>query len=266
VGCITASKELTFGLESLLGKRLIVAPDLPKRLKHILPQTDFQSMVSGEQVTVARKNMKAVSNQSWTVPMIWASNEFPDYSDNSGSVSRRLVVFKFLNLVAERDTKLKEKIIKGELASILIRCIRAYRAKVVEVGAQDFWKCVPQALIDERNAVKEEANYLQKFLANGSSACQVIHQAGACTSLMELEKAFSQFMENDMKKPGSIGTDFFPIKNAGFTMQKLHICKVCGWKASKSECGEHYDPQNRAKRLSVMDMAIVRSPLLDQSC
>jgi hypothetical protein len=229
-------------------------------------------MVSGEQVTVARKNQKAVSNQDWKIPMIWASNEFPDYSYTSGSVSRRLVVFKFLNLVAERDTKLKEKIIKGELASILIRCLRAYRAKVAEVGARDFWSCVPQALIDERNAVKEEINYLQKFLANGSSTCQVIHQAGACTSLMDLERVFSEFMENDMKKSGCIGSDFYPIKAAGFKMQKLHICKVCGLKASKLECnrkdtkfGPHYDDQNRAKRLVVMDMSIVRSPLLDQS-
>ena len=262
VGCITASKELTFGLEALLDKRLIVAPGLPQRLKHILPQTDFQSLVSGEQMTVARKNLKALSTADWKTPMIWAANQFPDYSDNSGSVSRRLVVFKFLNLVAERDTQLKEKIIKGELVSILIRCILAYRAKVLEVGARDFWSCVPQALIDERNAVKEESNYLQKFLANGSSACQVVHEPGATTTLMELEKAYTLYMEKDEQKTNCvIGADHFPIKNAGYMMLKVHFCKICGLKASKSACGDHYDARNRCKRVCILDMSIVKAPL-----
>jgi hypothetical protein len=263
VGCITASKEATFGLESLIGKRLVQAPDLPKRLRPILAQTDFQSLVSGEQVTVARKNQKAISNQNWTVPMVWAANQFPeDYTDASGSVSRRLVVFKFLNLVAERDTQLKEKIIKGELVSILIRCILAYRAKVLEVGARDFWSCVPQALIDERNAVKEEANYLQKFLANGSSACQVVHEPGATTTLMELEKAYTLYMEKDEQKTNCvIGADHFPIKNAGYMMLKVHLCKICGLKASKSACGDHYDARNRCERVCILDMSIVKAPL-----
>jgi len=267
VGCLTANKEAIFGLESLISKRLVQAPDVPLKMKPILDQTIFQSMVSGEAVSVARKNLKALADRAWTVPLIFAGNAFPeDYNDASGSISRRFVVFKFLNLVTDRDAHLKRKILETELVTILLRCIRAYRAKVVEIGSREFWDCVPRTLLKEREAVKKESNYLQRFLADGSSSWQVIHQPGAMTTLQELGKVFSEFMEVDIHRPGCIGSDYFPIKDAGFIMKSVQMCKYispegvpCGKKATVANCGEHFNKQNRSQLVCILDMALVRA-------
>ena len=127
VGVITATQEQQFGLESLCQKRLIMIPDLPKKFGKIINQSDFQSMVTGEGVSVARKNKTAISDQDWTVPMLRAGNYLPDYNDNSGSISRRLVVFLFSVLITARNTALKDTIIRDELVTLMIRCMVRYR-------------------------------------------------------------------------------------------------------------------------------------------
>ena len=100
-GAITSNTEKTYGLEALENKRIITIPDLPAGFGKIISQGDFQSMLSGESVSVARKYKTAIANKPWTVPMIGAGNFLMDYKDSSGSLSRRLVVFPFLNLVPD---------------------------------------------------------------------------------------------------------------------------------------------------------------------
>jgi phage/plasmid-associated DNA primase len=119
VGVITATQEAVFGLEALFQKRLILIPDMPEKFSKKLNQSDFQSMITGEGVNIARKNKTAVSDVDWTTPILGAGNYLPDYKDNSGSISRRMVVFKYDKLVAEPDTQLKEKIVNTELAFII---------------------------------------------------------------------------------------------------------------------------------------------------
>jgi phage/plasmid-associated DNA primase len=217
-------------------------------------------MVSGEGISIARKNAKAISNREWKTPMVWAGNNFPeDYNDNAGSVSRRLVMALFLNKVDARDTQLKAKILETELPTVLLRCIFAYRAKVTEIGSRDFWKCMPKALRDAQEEVKQESNPLANFLANGSSRCQILHEEGAVTPLIDLGKAYSNYMEYDMKKLKQvIGSDFFPIKAAGFTMNRVNLCKTCGKPADAKTCGAHYSQLNRAQRMCILGMRILK--------
>ena len=107
VGVITATQEAQFGLESIYQKRLVLIPDIPKKFSKIVNQCDFQSMITGEQVSVARKNKTAVSDRDWTAPLLGAGNHLPDYNDNSGSISRRLVVFIFNALITTLNTTKK---------------------------------------------------------------------------------------------------------------------------------------------------------------
>jgi phage/plasmid-associated DNA primase len=193
--------------------------------------------------------------------MVWAGNNFPsDYNDNSGSVSRRLVMALFLNLVNDRDTQLKANIIETELTTVMLRCMFAYREKCAEIGSRDFWKCMPKALRDAQDEVKQESNPLANFLANGSSYYQIIHEELAVTTLVDLSKAYSNYMEFDMKKPKQVlGTDFYPIKAAGFAMNKINMCKNCKKPADRKLCGEHYNHLNRAKRMCILGMRILKN-------
>lgn len=262
IGVITASKEDKFGLESLYDKRAIAIPDLPKRFSTILNQTDFQSMVTGEPVSISRKNLKAISNKDWRAPIYAAGNFLPDYPDASGSVSRRLVVFPFQTLVKERNTQMKRSIIETELPSIIFRCLFRYHNKVVTFPTQDFWSSIaPEALRTVQSEVIESTSFLANFLANGDNYYQVLYVKDAICSLDDLNHAFSMHMKHNHKiVQATIGNDRFPIKAAGFLQTKLKICKVCDSESSRTTCGNHYDSKNRSNKVVFVNMEIKKKP------
>lgn len=261
VGCISSNMEKTFGLHSLHDKRLVQVPDIPRNIDQVLNQTDFQSMVSGEGVSIARKNEKAVSNKPWKVPMIWAGNQIPKYIDASGSVARRAVMFLFKQLINSRDSCLKAKILETELITVMLRCIFAYRTycDVIKHGV-DFWASMPESIREAREEVREETNSLANFLANGSRYCQIVFDESAVTTMEAFGKAYSNYMEFEMKKPGqTVGSDHHPFAARKFIVTKVYICKVCEKRASSETCGDHYNGgNNRTRLVTIKNMLMVK--------
>jgi hypothetical protein len=116
---------------------------------------------------------------------------------------------------------------------------------------------MPKVLRKAQDQIKKDTNPLTNFLANGSGFVQVIHEEGVVTTLEQLNKAYSNWMEFDMKKPRqTIGSDYFPITHAGYTMKSVNICKLCGKKSSKKTCGAHYNSDNRTKRMCILNMRL----------
>ena len=62
-------------------------------------------MISGESTSVPEK-YKTAKAYDWSVPGIMAGNRTPEYEDNQGSISRRLIVFIFNKTVEKGDTQL----------------------------------------------------------------------------------------------------------------------------------------------------------------
>jgi hypothetical protein len=258
VGHITATHEPLFGLEALHTKRLILIPDLPKNFHLLVNQSDFQSMVSGEGVSVARKNKVAQNNIDWTVPLFAAGNYLPSYCDNSGSLSRRLVVFPFVNKVETTDTNLEQKIIANELFCLLYRCILRYWICVKKNKGKEFWTFAPTILHTMRQEIKSDSNFLARFLQDGDDYYQIIHQEGAVTSIEDLGRAYSNHMKFTHKKDReTLSSDHFPIKNAGFIIKTISICKVCGLQLSSATCGAHYNIKNRTQKIRIIGMKIL---------
>ena len=223
-----------------------------------MKQSDFQSILSGETVSIARKNKTAVNELEWTVPMIGAGNYLPDYKDSSGSISRRLAVFLFVNLVQDKNTLLDQAVIDSELVTVMLRCIFSYRSMCARVSGKEFWSHVaPREMIEQQESVKEETNHLANFIQNGSPYYQISHESGAITKWEDLEKAYCNHMRIDHKiEKQRIGEDHFPIKNAGFTIARDNLCKTCHGRHLKELCGEHYDSRNRYCRVTVHGMKI----------
>jgi hypothetical protein len=257
-GTITATHEQNFGLEALYQKRLVVVPDMPKNFSKIVNQSDFQSMCSGEGVSIARKNKTAITSENWTVPIVFAANYLPDYSDHSGSVSRRLVVFLFNQLIESRNTMLKEEIIQKELVTVIVRCITAYRRITAQKASVDFWnKIAPSALREIQAETKAETNPLANFLRNGDNFYQVVKHDASVTPLSELEKAFSNHMRiNHKVEKAKLGSDYHPLRNEGYKIECIHLCKECHQKSNKATCGSHYNKANRYKKVVVSGMMI----------
>jgi phage/plasmid-associated DNA primase len=152
--------EEKFGLSSIYQANLFIGPEIKHDFR--IDQAEFQSLISGEEIQIARKNKNAVTIQ-WDVPGILAGNETPGFSDNSGSILRRLMLFKFGRQVSDGDARLGEKLAK-EIGAIMQKCIWAYIEAVAEYGDKLIWKVVPKQFLDWREEIEGQLHTLVGFM------------------------------------------------------------------------------------------------------
>ena len=204
--------EKKFGLESIHDGFMFISPEIKGDMA--LEQSEFQSLVSGEDMSIARKNKTAVS-LTWNVPGILAGNEVPHWRDNSGSVLRRLMTWNFGRQVAEADPHLDEKL-DEEMGAILCKCVRAYLDYAQKYSDQDIWNVVPRYFLDIQNQVAMVTNTLQHFLASE----KVIYGAGLFCPQKQFVTTFNQHcQENNLGRP-RFNPDFY----AGpFSSRKLDV-------------------------------------------
>lgn len=162
VGTLSNNVEKKFGLSAIKDNFLFIAPEVKGDLA--LEQAEFQSIVSGENVSVAVKNKTAVSIE-WTVPGVLGGNEVPNWKDNSGSVLRRILTWNFTKQVRDADPQLDKKLEK-EMPIILLKCVRGYLDYVKKYGNRDIWKVVPQYFMNIQRQVAMVASTLHNFLAS----------------------------------------------------------------------------------------------------
>ena len=160
VGVLSNNIEKKFGLSALSDKFMFVGPEIKGNLA--MEQSEFQSLISGEDIQVAEKH-KIAKSIVWSVPGMLAGNEVPNYVDNAGSISRRLMVFKFDKKVRKGDTRLGKKLSK-ELTYIIQASNRGYQNAVNIYGEQDIWSCVPEYFKKTKDSMAENTNALMNFL------------------------------------------------------------------------------------------------------
>jgi len=149
IGTLGNNCEKTFGLQSLLGKFCWYCLELKKNFQ--LDQAQFQSMVSGEDVSIAIKNHAAQTMQ-WRAPGLLCGNESPGWLDAGGSIARRLAIFNFkFGVRAEHSrTNMTENIRSQELATLILKANCAYLWKCKKSRGQDIWKLLPQYFQKQR--------------------------------------------------------------------------------------------------------------------
>jgi len=155
--------ERKFGLSSIVDGHMFIAPEVKGDL--CLEQAEFQSLVSGEDVSIARKYEKAMSIK-WNVPGILGGNEVPNWKDNSGSVLRRILPWNFGIVVQDKDKdpNMAQKLDK-EIATILLKCVRGYLEYSQKYSDQDIWSVVPAYFKSVQNQVAMVTNSLRNFLS-----------------------------------------------------------------------------------------------------
>ena len=160
VGTLSNNIEKKFGLSAIKDGFMFIAPEVKGDLA--LEQAEFQSMVSGEDVSIAVKNKTAMSFE-WKVPGILGGNEGPNWKDNSGSVLRRILTWNFSKQVKDADPQLDEKL-NAELPIILLKCIRGYLDYSNKYKNKDIWRVVPEYFHKIQKQVAMVASSLHNFL------------------------------------------------------------------------------------------------------
>jgi ABC-type molybdenum transport system ATPase subunit/photorepair protein PhrA len=152
--------EKKFGLDSINGGLMFVSPEIKGDLQ--LEQAEFQSMVSGESMSIARKNKSALSLQ-WLTPGILGGNEIPNWKDNSGSIMRRIVCWSFLKAVTAVDENLDNNL-HEEIPTILCKSVRAYLDYSQKYGRRGIWEVLPSYFKVIQMQVALATNSLHNFL------------------------------------------------------------------------------------------------------
>ena len=160
VGTLSNNIEKKFGLSAIKDAFMFIAPEVKGDLA--LEQAEFQSMVSGEDISVAAKNKTAVSIE-WKVPGVLGGNEVPNWKDNSGSVLRRILTWNFSKQVKDADPQLDEKLHR-ELPIILLKCVRGYLEYSKKYRDKDIWNVVPEYFKKIQKQVAMVASSLHNFL------------------------------------------------------------------------------------------------------
>lgn len=195
VGTLSNNGEKKFGLSALYNKFAFVAPEVKENCS--LEQSEFQSMISGEVVSVAEK-FKTAKSVKWTASSVWAGNQVPGYSDNSGSISRRLIVFEFINTVLHANTQLG-KLLRAEIPLLIQKGNMAYLEAVNNHGTKDLWdNVIPEYFSRTSANVQEQSNSLVAFL-NSTHVC--LTDKESITQHDAFIDAFNNFVRlNNMQK------------------------------------------------------------------
>jgi len=162
-GCISNQVEKGFGLQPLLHTLSWFAVDVDGNC--CLARTDLQSMITGETVSVARKNLVAQVVPHWKSPGMMAGNELPGYKDKSGSISRRFLVFEWMVSVQDPDTQLEFSLAR-EVPLIIIKANRAYKVARDRYGKSGIWSkgVLPKYFIETQKNLKSTTNSLSAAL------------------------------------------------------------------------------------------------------
>lgn len=214
VGCLSNNVERKFGLSAFHDKFLFVAPEIKSDL--VLEQAEFQSMCSGEDITINTKFQKAYS-KCWTTPGVLAGNEVPGWCDNAGSIQRRIILFDFHKQVTAGDARLGDKL-ETELPKVLVKCNRAYLEAVRAWGDANIWTVVPEYFKNTRDSLAQQTNVVEGFLGSGDV---VFGEAMFCP-MEEFKLALKAFVQQNNYKAIKLTWDVFrgPLEKYNITKKR----------------------------------------------
>ena len=189
VGVLANNCDTKYALSGFVDKFLFIGPEIKGNLG--LEQAEFQTIISGE-ATGINKKYKDPSSVEWDVPGIIAGNQPPNYQDNQGSISRRLVIFEFIKKVVHGDPQLHKKLQK-ELPSIMLKCNKAYLEARNKYGTKLLSdNILPDYFKRTRNLMAEETNPFYSFL----NSDEVIYGEDLYIPKKMLIEAFKEFCKS----------------------------------------------------------------------
>lgn len=182
VETIANNLQKGFGLENIYNNgRTLACRCMEVKHDFALDQAQLQSMISGEPVSIQRKNQAALS-VIWKIPIMLAGNECAKWINNSDSITRRMILAFFERKVPNDkvDPNLDIKI-QANIGNLLHKCSCAYKSAVEEYGGNDLWSkklnpftneieyILPKYFHMNKSRLQEMTHPLVGFIRNESS-------------------------------------------------------------------------------------------------
>jgi phage/plasmid-associated DNA primase len=218
----------------------------------------LQAMISGESISVPRKSKKALTISSWGAHLIFASNFLPNYDDATGAISRRMVIIPYETTVEKRDPLLKDKIVKQELVKVLLRCISKYRTFLDVHREEDILDLLPEACKLESSKAVLSLDPIREFLENGNNTNIVRKKKDSQVPWSTFVSNYKMFYQEKFDRKVMVkDSDKITINSVGYHVEEVTVCKECNKDATRKNCGDHYDRNNRRRKVVIKGMQIV---------
>ena len=271
VGVLNSNNELTFGLETRYDKEILIAHEIGDQFTHRLASDLFKQMVCGEDIHIPRKNKSAIDIR-WRAPLFLCSNVHLSYKDVQGSISRRLIIFRFDNYIADahKDTSLDAKILSSELPAIIAKCLHAYKLMLHTIGNESFWKYCPDYFHDNTDQMKEDTDYIYMFLTlppgdniYRAHSVYFMKDDNASMLLQDFKRMFMNYMKYRHTGVNYKWTsDYSSIRKLGYEVEYGSICKACG-QVARTGCCNNFNIANRCRRFVIKYLKCVEIPVHD---
>jgi hypothetical protein len=254
---LASNQEAIFGLENVVNKRLFVTSDMPSTMRKTLDSALLQSMISGESINVPRKGKQAITIAKWPAHLLFGSNFLPDYPDASGAISRRFAIIPYETVVQKRDPCLHSKIKSTELVTVLLRCIRSYRSFLDVHLDHDILTLLPEICKLESSKAQVALDPLREFLESGNQYMMIRKKVDSEVTWQRFNQEFQKFANDKYSKGTKLtDSDKVTLTSCGYRVSEVSICKECNQLAIKANCGDHYDVNNRRRKVVIKNMEI----------
>ena len=162
IAVMASNIEQQFGLEAIVDKMLFICFEVTK--KWSLARSDFQSLISGEELSISGK-FKMARTTTWKVPGLLLGNEMGPWVDSAGSIVRRLLVCEFNERVEKSDPDLDNKL-KAELPAVMYKCQQGYISQVNQFAGHGIWEKIPRYFRTIQSKISVCTNPIKDFLYN----------------------------------------------------------------------------------------------------
>lgn len=221
VGLLTSNFEKQFGLQALLGKLIILGTEVKTR-EWKLAQADFQSILSGEEISVAIKHQISQTVMLKAHTLFTGNEDFP-YDDIAGCLERRKIPIEFTQKIKETDPDMWKELQK-EMPLLIAKCNLAYLDKVNLVSKavkKGIWSNLPPYFEMMKKKCAVESNPLKGFIE--SDWMRVDLSPGVAIPWSVFQKKYSEYCEtNNVRKAQLKEADYGSVFEEYGIVKKTH--------------------------------------------
>ena len=172
-----------------------------------LDQGQFQSLVSNEVMSIARKHKRARQG-AVRCHGAMAGNTLPEnYMDDSGSAHRRVVLFLFATIVVRSRSDLQERMRTQELAAIMRKVNWCYQSAAILTVGRDLRTSgyMTEHMHQQQKQLAISMHPLRSFLTHGSFA----EGEDVWCPEATLVQAFREYCSRNSLRAARWETDFY---------------------------------------------------------
>lgn len=200
IGMLTCGNhEKTFGVSAFYDKLIYMCTEV--KADFGLPQDVLQSMITGETISVAIKSKTAIQTE-FKIPGIFFGNEFGDWVDNAGSVSRRFLVCEFLKPVknGKSNPNLIQEIQDEETGLLIQKMNRAYLDFASKYNCKDIWDVVPEYFKETKKRMRCRVNSLMSYMME-SKEIQIVQDEIQTIPLTFFSTIYREYCKKSGMRP-----------------------------------------------------------------